>query len=231
MTESIDGLPWSTFTRLAADHLAEIRARAAREDRLVDPRALREYSARVELAPRRWAQAVLGRPFTGVRSDSYRAFLTLAYALDAEPNPPADPIATEEAARHAAARREREQVLDLGRQKREAAWNRLRAALPVRVDVRYNYSGPLHIGHYHSGADHIVLRDDLTVGRLHRSAGSALCTTPTRSRHQHFDDTGRDEDRQPTCRACLSTAARVVGTPEAAGLADILAATSRRSPR
>lgn len=230
---SIDGLHWSTFTRLRADEITALRERARRDGGLVDPRLLRSHSQRMEAAPRRWAHAILGRPYRGTRVDTWTAFLTLAYALDVEPEPPVDPIRTALAEQHH--QQQQQQRIEQQQQQEQAAaaWAALRAKLPVPVRVLYNYSGGLHLESYSSGADHIVLDADLHAGRITRAANTALCSTPSALRRQVFAHETRfanDDTRLPTCRACLRTAVRVGGAAEStAADAELLATRSRRA--
>ena len=92
-------------------------------------------------------------------------------------------------------------------------WAELAASMPVPVCIAYNYSGPNHYESYHQGAVHILVGEDLRVGRLIRPGGylthSALCATPSRLAHLDMPHTDLPEDRWPTCKACLRTASRV----------------------
>jgi len=90
-------------------------------------------------------------------------------------------------------------------------WTSLWTALPVPVTVAYNYSGPNHREGWCQGAAHILAAADLRAGRLHRVAGSALCTVSSNAKHQDFADGQPPEDRWPTCKACLRTASRLTG--------------------
>lgn len=227
---SIDGLHWSTFTRMSSVQIDALRARAHSESGLVDPRLLRTYSQRVDAAPRRWAHAILGRPYRGTRVDSWTAFLTLAHALDVEPEPPVDPIRTALVEQHHQ-QQEQQRVAEQQQHERAvAAWAALRVKLPVPVRVLYNYSGGLHLESYSSGADHIVLDADLHAGRIARAVNTALCSTPSALRRQVFAHETRfpdDDVRLPTCRACLRTAARVTGVDPAD--VEMLTRRSRRA--
>jgi hypothetical protein len=87
-----------------------------------------------------------------------------------------------------------------------AEWETLRAALPAPVAVCHNWTAR-HLDGYEQGGDHIVLLEDLHAGRLHRSARSPLCWTPSRAHElRHVSAAADDEDRLPNCKACLRTA-------------------------
>jgi hypothetical protein len=220
-------------TQLTADQLAEISERARREGYFVDPQVLHGPGyAQLARIPGDWAAAVLGRPFKGPRADTWVACLTLLYALEVEPDPQLSPAEQEQAAEAAdrrAAETEQARQVEANRQQQ---WSWLREHLPVRVVVLYNYSGSRHLEFYSSGAYHIVVEEPLDVGRLHRPAGAALCTTPSRSHHQHFSEVrfDHDQDEFPTCRSCLQAAARLVGGDQAEACAAQLAQYSRHAP-
>lgn len=93
----------------------------------------------------------------------------------------------------------------------EAEWAALWKALPVPVTVAYNYSGPNHYETWTQGAVHILVSEDLNVGRLHRPKRSALCSVPSNRGHQDFAHDISDNDRCPSCKACIRTACRLTG--------------------
>jgi hypothetical protein len=225
----IDGLPRSAFTRLTDERIDEIRARARAQGTFVDPRVLRAQAGALLSVTPRWAHAVLGRPFRGPHTDSWQAFLTLVYAMEAEPDPPSDPVRT--AADRAEEERQHAEAAESARraQERDTAWEYLRAHLPVASVVRYNYASRFHTEWYSAGAKHVVVLDELRHGRRHRTAAAALCET--RSRRLEFVVDGPAGRDVPTCRACLRTAARIASTPEATAAAELLSGTSRRAPR
>lgn len=149
-----------------------------------------------------WSSLILGRPYPGIQALRCGEVHLLAMAAAAEPDAPHDhqPPALPEPAHRPAV---------------SADWLALARALPVPVAVLYNYSGPNHYAVHQSGAVHIVVLADLTVGRLHRPARHALCQTPSRS-HFIFDlgsdapaERDRPEHRAATCRECLRVAQRV----------------------
>lgn len=193
-------------TALTSQQLTDLRAEAAKQSRSpVDPRQLQRVTEFAS-SHREWASSILGRPFNGIRSLRGLELALLDLAAEAEPEPPAPvrlpaqpspaEIAAAESARSA-----------------DAAWGDLVERFPVRVGVAYNFSGPLHVETYASGADHIILLADVRAGRLHRAEGRSLCHTPSRSRHLLFDPTQihPPADRTPTCKECIRTAYRIVG--------------------
>lgn len=109
----------------------------------------------------------------------------------------------------------REAEAEARRQARHAAlwadWTALHEALPVPVGVAYNYSGPNHLESWTQGAVHILVADELRVGRLARSAGEALCTTPSSRKHQIFHGLTPPADRLPSCKTCIRAAMRLTG--------------------
>jgi hypothetical protein len=94
---------------------------------------------------------------------------------------------------------------------RDEAWKSIWSRLPAPIEVAYNYSGGRHLETYLSGANHILLTQDLVVGRTRRVKGWAMCSTGSAVRHQIFAAGDPPEKRVATCKACLRMAARVVG--------------------
>lgn len=195
--------------------LAEAQAADRRDGHFIDPAKWRDF----ESLPRSsdWLIAVIGHADTRAMSKVEMHLALIAHRRGIDPPLPQwliDKRAAQRAEEDAksAARRERQRLLN-------TEWEALKAALPVDVVAAYNYSGPRHEEYYQSGADHILLRGDLSAGRLVRRAGDALCTTPTSSRHQIFIDPD-DENSLPSCKTCLRTANRLtkVDTPTLLGL-------------
>lgn len=196
-------------TTLSPHQLAELRDRAARNvGSFIDPAQLSRVQ-RFVAGRRDWASAILGKPFS-LRAMTTRELVLLDLAANAEPAPPEQPRppAPQEpgyqptAADRAAADRNEGAA---------CAWARLVEMLPVRVSVAYNYSGPHHYELHVSGAEHIIVREPLHAGRLHRVADRSLCWTPSRAKHllfAHLDDPA-DRNRVPTCKACLRIANRI----------------------
>ncbi|WP_433716894.1 hypothetical protein ACQP2U_43695 (plasmid) [Nocardia sp. CA-084685] len=210
-------------TALTTQQLTRLREDADRQNcRFVDPAQLQRVT---EFTSRNWAwaSAVLGAPFTGTRALTGYELVLLDLAAAAEPEPPAAP-------RPAPTRSPREEAAAAHARAVHDAWMALVAQLPVPVKVAYNYSGPLHLENYVSGADHILPTRPVSVGRLHRSEHSSLCCTPSRSRKLLFELPDPPDQRTPTCKACIRTAYRIVGaTPDPALLtAPSKQVTSRR---
>lgn len=194
-------------TRLSDATLVELRDRSRREaGPFVDPRLLAVLEGKLVRAYPEWVSAVLGRQVHDVRRVSWPELVLIGLACDAESDPPVPPRVLAERERAASeARRCAER-----RQERVDAWATLRAALPVRVSVAYNYSGPHHYEFHVSGAEHIIVREPLHIGRLRRDADRSLCWTTSRAPRLMFDLSGApDETRIPTCKACLSIAERI----------------------
>lgn len=186
-------------TLLTETDLIALRAQAAQAIRYIDEAQLRRV--RTFTAGRtEWAAAILGRPFTlrGLRNNAEIVLLDLA--AEREPHPPTRP-------------RPKPAPVPIPPDPRDPGWQQLRAALPVPLWVAYNYSGPRHFELYHSGADHIVLDEPLIHRTLRRSAGDALCESPSRAAHLQFEPSARnlDVDRIPTCKRCLRTAYWITG--------------------
>lgn len=196
--------------------LAAAEAAYRADGGFVNPAKIRDYDSLDRSHD--WFVAVLGHG--GNLSSCTTVEMHLALIADQRGiNPPLPAWLTEQRAAQKAeqdakdaAYRERQRLLN-------TEWDALKSALPVNVVAAYNYSGPRHEEYYQSGANHILLRADLTVGRLVRRAGDALCTTPSSARHQIFVDPG-EEGGWPSCKTCLRTAARLanVQTPTLLGL-------------
>ncbi|MFC8332763.1 hypothetical protein [Streptomyces olivaceus] len=189
-------------TNLTPAELDELRARAHREaGPFVNPAVQRRH--RVHNAE--WAAEILDGPYGGPHGITWPELYLLHLAVQAEPTPPPPPLATaarqarqeeEAAARRAAAE-------EAARQEEE--WRELVAAFAaagVRVEVRHNHTSHRHLEFYTQGADHVFLLDALQVGRLVRTAGVALCHTPSDARNlAYLEPTG--DGRLPSCQTCL----------------------------
>jgi hypothetical protein len=157
-----------------------------------------------------WVRAVLGRGYGGPAAlyGSDMELLKLADERGLDPPLPAHIVAARAAARAREEEEERRRA-ELIRL-RDAEWDALREALPVRVDVYHNYTSHRHYDGYVQGVDHIVVKEELHVGRLHRDKGRPLCWTPSRADDLVvFDDPG--DHRRPECKACIRTACRLTG--------------------
>ncbi|UKD50777.1 hypothetical protein L3Q65_00335 (plasmid) [Amycolatopsis sp. FU40] len=203
-------------TRLTADQIAEMRERAGRTtSSFIDPAQLGRVERFVS-GRHRWASAILGKPFR-LRAMTHRELTLLDLAAHAEPAPPEPVHRVPEEPGAASVEPDRAAAVRAGAAAYE--WARLAAALPVRASVAYNYSGPHHYEFHVSGADHIIVREPLHLGRLHRAAGRSLCWTPSRAKHLLFDlDDPTNHDRVPTCKPCLRTAYRIASLNPARSL-------------
>lgn len=207
-------------TALSGQQLAALREQAAaRSTSFVDPAQLRRVQEFTSGRPE-WASAIIGRPFS-LRAMTGRELVLLDLAAQAEPTPPAPPRAAKvweagyeptEAERAAAERRAA----------RFGEWAALRELLPVPVRVVHNYTSRRHTENHVQGVEHILVTTGLHVGRLHRAAGRALCFTPAKARdHRHMSLDSwepRDDERLPTCVACIRTAYRLTDRDPSGGL-------------
>lgn len=80
----------------------------------------------------------------------------------------------------------------------------LRILLPFKTHVAYAYSPRENVGS--NGADHIVVEEDISQGRLRRQSGDALC----RSRKSFWGLTAQGDGRPATCLKCLEIVERLV---------------------
>lgn len=192
-------------TNLTDEALAQLRAQARREaGPFVDPRRLPQLHRALVGAQQEWVSAVLGRPVRDWRRVSWTELVLLGLARDVEPAPPVAPrvLAAQDA------RAEEQRAHAMRAQDRIDSWRDLRSRLPVTVEVAHNYTSHRHVEGYSQGTDHVIVLEDLHIGRLHRAAGRPLCWTPSRADYlEVFDDPG--DHRLPGCKACLRTAERI----------------------
>lgn len=74
-------------------------------------------------------------------------------------------------------------------------------------------SVPFHVEHAYTrretgnygGSDHIVVEQEVHVGRLHRWSGDALC----KPGHKFWGLARVEADRRATCRRCIDIAERI----------------------
>lgn len=181
--------------------LAQAEASVAADGRFVDPVKMRAYQ---DLRRDRfWRAAILGHRRAVTLVEMHMLLIADAEGIEppgSQPPPPAPESPEVQRYRERAVRKQEE-------------WDTLRAKLPVTVELAYNYSGGNHYDTYTQGATHIITTQNLAIGRLNRTAGDALCTTPSRRKHQAFY--GSADSHIPTCKNCLVTAARLaqVNTP------------------
>jgi hypothetical protein len=181
---------------------------AARASPFVDPKLLRDAAAVLPGVPGDWLAWVVGRPVASYRSLT-NAELALAVRAAAEDAAHLAALAAERrAARHRAEQATTAAAADAA-QAQQDQWAALRARLPVPVSVQHNWTAR-HLDRYEQGADHIVVAENLHIGRFRRSAGDPLCWTPSRA-HQlrHVSGNAGDELRLPDCKACLGHAERL----------------------
>ena len=191
--------------------LAKMRAEArANASPFVDPALFRAAEALMHLASDEWLARVLRRPvavpawhfFSNDELDlAVRAIRADRAHLEAARKARQDAwLRTAEECRReiaAAAQAERDE------------WRALQDRLPVPAEVWHNWTAR-HLDGDEQGADHIVVLEDLHVGRLHRAANLPLCWTPSRAHElRHVSGNVGDERRLPDCKACLRHAERL----------------------
>jgi hypothetical protein len=194
---------------LDAATLARLRADArAHRSPFTDPALIRDAAEVLGRAGAQWLTLAVGRPAGHWQRLSNEE---LHVAVQAARLDHAHLTAAREAHRATYEEDRRRRAAEGATLRRAAvdAWAALRAAQPVPVAVRHNWTSR-HLDGYEQGGDHIVVLAALVVGRLHRAAGDPLCWTPSRARElRHVDGAAGDESRLPDCKACLKTAARV----------------------
>ncbi len=194
------------------DTLARLRAEmAAKASPFVNPAVLRDAEGFMHLATDEWLSRILGRP---VRVPAWRYFsnadLELAVAAVKVDLIYLRALRDERAAGRQRALQAQAEAAAAARQAEWDEWVAMRERLPVPVAVMHNWTAR-HLDGYEQGADHIVVMADLNAGRLHRTARSPLCWTPSRD-HQlrHVSHAFLDEEhRVPDCKACLRHAERL----------------------
>jgi hypothetical protein len=201
-----------TATRLTQEQLTALRDQAKQAvTGFVDPAQLQRVSSFVA-GKHEWATAVLGSPFN-LRSMTNRQLVLLDLAAAAEPEPPVRPRPPAPG-EPGYVPSEAELARKACWEAKEREWQELAAAMPVKVSVAYNHSGPLHLENYVSGAEHIIVREPLTVGKLRRDARQSLCWTPSRAKHLLFCHYDTPEDRVPSCKDCVRKAYKITGRQE-----------------
>lgn len=221
MAPSSDGAIAPPATLLTADQLAALHAQAAAEaGPFVHPHRMRHIESWWHGDLCEWAAQVTGRAtVTGLAPLSWREWVLLDLAHDVEPCPPPAPLLTARrtAERAAAVARETARVARHAAKRTE--WAALAKELPVSVRVEHNYTSRRHHETHVQGVEHVLVDDDLTAGRLTRTAGQPLCWTPSRAKDlRAFYRLNDPLDDVPTCKACIRTAYRITGRPPASGL-------------
>lgn len=191
------------------DLLDEASARARRP---VDPAGIYKLEETIDRRGNDWCTAVLGYAYPGLRYISHTHAEVLRVADERGIEPPLPRYITEGRERERL-RREAVAKMAADRQNaRNAEWTALAGALPVPAVVLHNYESHRHYDGYVQGVDHIVLLEDLRVGRLARARGEALCETPSNAKNLDFPEFPTpDQDRRPSCKTCIRTACRVTG--------------------
>lgn len=188
--------------------LDAMRAQAVADagpNQFVDPALIREAQFVMPRTNQAWLERVVGHTVPAWRYLPYPELLLAVRAAKAD----AVHLQAAADAQRAEWQRANWEASEASRAADKAivdAWADLRSRLPVPVEVWHNWTSR-HVDGYEQGADHIVVREPLTVGRFHRDANRPLCWTPSRDhelRHV-FGNTG-DETRTPDCKACLRRA-------------------------
>jgi SNF2-related domain/Bifunctional DNA primase/polymerase, N-terminal len=193
--------------------LARMRAEAAAEaSPLADPALLREADALLPAADGGWLERVIGHTVRSYRSLTHAELLLAVRTAKAD----AAHLRALADSRRAGAERARQHQAETAAAAARAeqeAWRELRSRLPVPVTVQHNWTAR-HLDGYEQGGNHIVVCEDLNVGRFRRAAGVALCWTPSRARElRHVSGNAGDENRLPDCKSCLRHAKNLSAAP------------------
>lgn len=174
----------------------------------VDPRMLHQIESAAGWSHPEWVARITGQEHLTPRRADYKTGILVALASQRDHEHlwwlsyQRITAATEQAGMQREATRRR-------RFQDAYAWERLREAIPVLVRVAHNWYWKAHVTGNNWSSDHIVVLDDLHAGRLHRSAGMALCQTRQDDpRFDHLHQQPGDETRVPTCKQCLRIAER-----------------------
>lgn len=189
--------------------LARMRTAAAAEaGPFADPALLREADALLPAADRGWLERVIGHPVPSYRSLTHAELLLAVRAAKADAAH-LRALADSRRAEAEHARQHQAETAAAAARAGQEAWRALRSRLPVPVTVQHNWTAR-HLDGYEQGGNHIVVREDLNVGRFRRTAGVALCWTPSRARElRHVSGNAGDENRLPDCKSCLRHAENV----------------------
>lgn len=183
-----------------------LRARAARyAGPFTDPAMLRRARVILPGTDPGWLEQLTGHPVRSWTRLTSEEIALAVLAAEAAAGRPGSLRAGSAAASRAAGRDREAREAAAHQAARDArdAWEALRARLPVPAQVRHNWTAR-HLDGYEQGADHIVVLADLTAGRLCRKTGQPLCWTPSRGRElSHVSVNTGDEERLPSCKACL----------------------------
>ena len=200
--------------------LAAMRADAeAKASPFIDPALLRKAEVVLTGIDAGWLERVVGHPVPSWRHLNHAEMLLAVRATETD----AEHLgALAEVERTKLAQQRQTAAASAQAKARAAAaqWQRLREQIPVPVAVQHNWTAR-HLDGYEQGADHIVVLEDLAVGRLRRAAGTPLCQTPSRAHQQrHVSGSVSDERRLPDCKACLHFAKKLAASPDASDVVE-----------
>jgi hypothetical protein len=80
--------------------------------------------------------------------------------------------------------------------------------LPFAAHIEHAYT-PRETALY-GGADHVVVEEEVRVGRIHRQARDALC----KSRWSFWGLNRGGEDHEPSCKRCIEIAEWAIAEPD-----------------
>jgi hypothetical protein len=183
---------------------AQLHADAQAETgQFVDPVKVRAWQALPR--GRDWKMAVLGHDLAVSQVEMHMLLLAHARNLD----PPLPQWLVDQRAARAATAAAEAAAYEAREAGLWAEWKALADKLPVPVALAYNYSGPNHLEMWCQGAVHVLVREPLSVGRLSRPVGYALCSVPSNQGSQLFAHQDEPHDRRPTCKTCIRIACRL----------------------
>jgi hypothetical protein len=152
--------------------LAAMRADAeAKASPFIDPALLRKAEVVLAGIDAGWLERVVGHPVPSWRHLNHAEMLLAVRATETD----AEHLgALAEVERTKLAQQRQTAAASAQAEARAAAaqWQRLREQIPVPVAVQHNWTAR-HLDGYEQGADHIVVLEDLDIGRLRRAAGTA----------------------------------------------------------
>ncbi len=97
-------------------------------------------------------------------------------------------------------------------QKRWTNFGNFSRAVALKLSFDWEVIGTSNPANNHNGSnygcDHIVLRQDATIGRFSRKAGDALCKPAKKFNGNLW--VSPSKDAFPTCKACLKRAVQIV---------------------
>ncbi|MBS1895467.1 MAG: hypothetical protein JST59_29560 [Actinobacteria bacterium] len=79
--------------------------------------------------------------------------------------------------------------------------------LPFGAHIEHAYT-PRETALY-GGGDHVVVEEEVRIGRIHRNARDALC----KSRWSFWGLHRGGEDHEPSCKRCIEIAERAIADP------------------